>query len=96
VSDLNDTDGITAKVVDSIGDDDMSATTPYQHTHPDEVAPTSQTPPCSDCKQIGVLRACIILLALVVAAFTLLYLAQRKGFGGHHHEEQNGIPVPAK
>jgi hypothetical protein len=97
-SGINDTGGISAKMVDSIGD---SGVQEGQPSAPPSAAYDYGTLPvdvhnhngCADCKkQIGILRSALIVLALVLGALAMIYLAQRRA-NGHKHGNEEPTPT---
>lgn len=95
---MHETDGISAKMVDSIGDDDIdpSRAQPSQafaapdagpYRVPEDMKAHDPNGPCASCKkELGAMRAALIVLAIVIGALAMIYLAQRRG---HSHGDGN-------
>ena len=98
---IHNTDGVTAQMVESLGDDTPAA--PPQAFaapatgDPYAVAPSVQghepSGPCASCKkELGALRAALVVLAVVIGLLAMLYLAQRRGLGHGHSDENASQP----
>lgn len=96
---IHNTDGVTASMVDSIGDDVQVGRQPEQpqafaapssgdpYAVPPDIHNHAKSEPCESCKkELGVMRAALIILAIIIGALAMVYLAQRRG---HAHGDGN-------
>lgn len=102
---IHNTDGVSAKMVDSIGDDEVQgpsvppqafaapssgdpyATLPYEEPHDHKKGA------CESCKkELGVMRAALIILAVIIGALAMVYLAQRRGHTHGGSDENASAP----
>ena len=93
--DLNSTDGISGHMVDSIGDDDIRQppAPPAREVVMTDTAPPPVTHECDCKKQVGVMRAALVVLAVIIGLLAMLFLVQRRGHGHGSSEEDNSTPA---